>query len=147
VRFGVVEKLVSLHRVRVLEDVVVVVESGLRGDADDAIDHLAHLGCREPLVTGEEVDSTSVEVDGGLRGEFVAVVLHNDVGRVLAGLRGEGRSPGFELALADIAPGAGDVGPDVDFDGFTHLWHNRNVLASIPVRAWNDAHGDPLGFV
>src|SRR5690606_119874 len=117
-QFRVVQQLVRLDRVGVLQRVVVVVEADRAGDARDPLDHLLRGVDGDPLVLGEELELAALEVDGRVGGELEGVVLDLDRHPRLGGAR-------LEAALADEAPRAGDVGPDVDLDGFGHIRGQR----------------------
>ena len=101
VRLGVVDQLVGEHGVGVLERVVVVVQADRLGDAGDPLEHPLDPVGRESA-RDEVVLLAAVEVDRGVGRELEGVVLDLDRPAELRGSR-------LELALADVAPGAGDV--------------------------------------
>ena len=123
---GVVQQLVRLAGVGVQQCIEVVPQPDVIGDGADLVEHLAHLPGRHPLVPHEEVDLGAVEVHRSIRGQLEAVVGHLDV--VAAGEVGE---PGLELAFADVAPRARDVGPDIHGDR-SHVTCNSPVSIGIP---------------
>jgi hypothetical protein len=61
-RLREVQQLVGLDRVRVLQQVEAVLESGIRGDAGDLVEHLRTRSRGMPL-SGEEVQLVALEVD------------------------------------------------------------------------------------
>jgi hypothetical protein len=80
------------------------------------LEHLVHALFGQPLVAREEVHLGALEIDGRVRCELERVVDDLHLGPVVA----ERGDAALEVAHADVAPGARDVGPDVDLDGFTH---------------------------
>src|SRR5699024_1043373 len=86
--------------------------------------HLLDLLEGHALVLGEEVRGGALEVHRGVGGQLEGVVGDGDLLGAL-----EGRQAGLELALADVAPGAGDVGPDV-YVNSAHTYGNS-------ARDWN----------
>src|SRR5690606_5706885 len=66
-----------------------------------------------------EVDLVAVEIDRGVGRQLERVEGDGDLRGVL--ITGDGGQPRLEVALADVAPRAGDVGPDVYRDGFAHI--------------------------
>ena len=79
------------------------------GDLRHLLEHLAHLGARHALSLDEVVELRAVVVVGQGRVQLVAAPLHLDL--VAVGERGERL---LETTLADVAPRAGDVRPDLD---------------------------------
>src|SRR5699024_6038699 len=73
----------------------------------------------------------ALEVCGGVRSELIGVVPHGDLTVVLLDRFVQG-------AVSDIAPGARDIGPDVDVQRgcSTHIGCNRRPARDIPQR-WN----------
>src|SRR5690606_22157910 len=87
----------------------------------------------------------AVEVDRRVGRELERVVLDLDLGRPAVMLRQPGQG-GLEPPLADVAPGARDVGPDVDLEGLEGLGC-RHTSANAPPRESIPAagRGAPLG--
>ena len=113
-RLGVVEKLVGENGVGVLDLVVVVVEADTTGDPNHPFDHLANPLLRVPSNLVQIIRGAALEVDRGVRRELEAVELDVDRRRVLIGpVLGQAD---LEVALADVTPGADDIGPNVDLD-------------------------------
>ena len=122
-----VQQLVRLHGVGVLEQVEAVLEARVGRDAGHALEHLLRLVGGDALVLREVVDLAALEVDRGVgRRARTSGTSTSTAGASSSGCLGE---PVLEVALADVAPGAGDVGPHVDLDGIRHVRHNRAVAS------------------
>src|SRR6185312_4831090 len=103
------ERLGVPQRGEVVAQALALAEPGHPGE------HLLDLVFWHSLVLDEKVDLAALEVDRGVRGQLERVVLDLDrPGEVRFELR---ESP-LEAALAEEAPRAGDVGPDVDGERF-----------------------------
>ncbi|MPM25127.1 hypothetical protein SDC9_71617 [bioreactor metagenome] len=90
------------------------------------LEHLPDLLGRHLLDLGEVFRLGAVVAIGQIGIQLVGPPGHPDV--VPVGEAGQCR---LEPALADVAPRAGDVGPDVD----VHMQDNRPMSREIPVRA------------
>ncbi len=120
---GQMQEVVPSHAVGDDEFVEVVVQTLTRGLFADVPDHRLDLIARHTLAVGEVFDLGAVEVFGQRRVQLVAVPGDFDA----IGVR-EVTQSGFEAALADEAPGARDVRPDVNL----HVCRNGLSPASIP---------------
>jgi hypothetical protein len=126
---GKMEHLVRLAGVGVLQRVEVVGKAHRCGHLGHLGEHLADLCHRDALVAGEEVHLAALEVDRGVGRQLEGVVL--DLNGPVSALLVVAAHALLEAALAHIAPGTGDVGPDVDLQD---VGHQRFSLAQDVVR-------------
>src|SRR5262245_60064068 len=75
------------------------------------LQHLEHPILGQTLVVHQEVDLAALEVHRGVGHQLEAPELDLDRGKVR--ITGQGVDRALEPALADVAPRAGDIGPDV----------------------------------
>src|SRR5690606_9717589 len=115
-----------------------------RGELRHLGEHLLDLRARHALVAREEVHLGAVEVDRGVGRELERVVLDLDL-RAVTGLR-EAAERRLETSLADVAPGARDVGPDVDLHGGgRRIRRGRAVRGHVTVQPSGGPHDSPQG--
>ena len=109
-----------------------VVEALALGLLRHVREHSGDLGRGHPLAGAQVVQFGAVVVLRQRRVQLVAAPLN------LHGLPvREGREGGFKAAFADVAPGAGHVGPDLNL----HARHNPDAAGRIPRRDCRLGHG------
>ena len=116
---GKVQKLVGPEGVGGSGGSEVVDESHRGGDAGDMLLHLTGFRLGDPFVAYEEVDRGALEIQRHFGAEFEAVELDLHRRRISPAFCESGHAC-FPFALADIAPRANDIGPDIHFDWFEH---------------------------
>ena len=127
----------------VLEAVEVVVQTDLRGCAGDVFEHAADLVLGHALELRQEVDLAALEVDRGVGSQLEAVELDLDVGIRVECL--EAGDAGFQLALADVTPWAGDVGPHINLDHLAQPEHpSEELVAQSTIREFRPGRVLPL---
>src|SRR5258705_13678007 len=82
-----------------------------RGDFGQPLHHLLRLVDRGAVLPGKTLGMRNAFVAHGRRGRVELERAPSDLDRI--SMR-ELRESGFEASLADIAPGADDVGPNID---------------------------------
>jgi hypothetical protein len=119
------QESVRVERVARL-DVLEVERQAVRGgDADHALDHVLGLRDAAAVLAGEPLRVRLLVSDRrGSRIELERAPGHDDL--VPVGKLGEGR---LEPALADVAPWARDVGPDLNLESFGHLTDSGAIRA------------------
>ena len=108
----------------------------LRRDVDELLLHLAHLVLGAAVLAGQHPGGQLVAVLRRGRVQLEGAVDHLD----LVAVRESGQR-GLEAALADVAPGTDDVGPDLD------LHDIANVGARTISPAPDDADPSPVDAV
>ena len=89
-------------------------------------------------MTHQELDLGPGELDRGVRSQFEAVI--DDLDR----RRGEAGDAALQIPLADVAPRAGDVGPDIDPDRRC-CQEPRNEVTARPVSVPPGPYGEGMG--
>ncbi len=84
------------------------VDAGVVADPGHALDHRLRLGHRDAVLRRQPVDVGALPLDGRGRVELERPPHHLHLVGVLEASEG-----GLEVALADVAPGTDDVGPDL----------------------------------
>jgi hypothetical protein len=109
---GEVQQPVRVERVAGAREVEAEVEPLLGGDLRHLLLHRAGLLDARAVLLRQVLGAIALTLSRGGGVELEAAPRHLDRVAVL-----EGRERGLEAALADVAPGAGDVRPDLDVHG------------------------------